>query len=152
MMRKIIVAFLAVLFATSAFAQLPPGKWWRRPEVAQRLELTEDQQSRLDGIFRGAANDLIDLKAELDKQSIALRGELDQPQLNRANIRQIAARLNEARSRKFERELMMLVDMRAVLTDPQWNKMRATLERMAEEKMEGGQQPRAGGMRRRPMK
>ena len=136
MMRKIIVAFLAVLFATSAFAQLPPGKWWRRPEVAQRLELTEDQQSRLDGIFRGAANDLIDLKAELDKQSIALRGELDQPQLNRANIRQIAARLNEARSRKFERELMMLVDMRGVLNDMQWNQMRQAVDRMPNRPMQ----------------
>ena len=145
-MRKLALALLAVLFATSAFAQLPPGKWWRRAEVAQRLELTEEQQSRLDAIFRGTANDLIDLKAALDKESIALRGELDQPQLNRAAIKQIAARLNEARSRKFERELMMLVDMRAVLTDPQWNKMRATLDRMADERMEGA------GPRRRPMK
>src|SRR5438309_7185378 len=98
-MRRLALAAMAVLLTTSAFAQLPPGKWWRRPEVIQRLELTDDQQSRLDVIFRGAANDLIDLKAEMDKQSIALRSELDQAQLNRAAIRQIAVRLNEARSR-----------------------------------------------------
>ena len=29
-------------------ADLPPGKWWRRPEIVQKLELTEDQQNRLD--------------------------------------------------------------------------------------------------------
>ena len=130
-MRRLFLAALAILLTTSAFAQLPPGKWWRRPEIVQQLQLTEDQQFKLDAIWRDEAKDLIDLKAEMDKQSISLRGELDQPTLNRAAIRQIAAKLSEARARRFERELMMLVDMRAVLSDPQWGRMRAELDRIA---------------------
>ncbi len=129
MKRAALFAFF-VLIATSAFAQLPPGKWWRRPEIIQTLALTEDQQDKLDAIFRGAANDLIDTKAEIDKGSIALRGELDKPQLDRNAIRAIAQRINQARSRKFERELMMFADMRAVLTDVQWNHMRNELDRL----------------------
>ena len=139
---------IILLLATSAFAQVPPGKWWKRMEVIQRLELSDDQQSKLDAIFRGAATDLIDLKADMDKLSIALRSELDQPQLNRAAIRQVAQRLNDARSRRFERELMMFVDMRAVLTDAQWNRMRADLDRMAENQGNNGGQP----MRRNPLR
>ena len=151
-MRKLALAALAILITTSAFAQVPPGKWWKRMDVVQRLELTDEQQSKLDAIFRGAASDLIDMRADMDKQAIALRNELDQPQLNRANIRQIAQRLNDARSRKFERELMMFVDMRAVLNDAQWNKMRAELDRMAEGGGNSGQQPmqRRNPMRPRP--
>ena len=38
---------LLLLFATSAFGQLPPGKWWRQPEIIQRLSLTEEQQDKL---------------------------------------------------------------------------------------------------------
>jgi len=148
-MRRPALAVLTLLLTVTAFAQVPPGRWWRRPDIIQRLELTDEQQSRLDAIFRGAATDLIDLKAEMDKQQIALRGELDQPQLNRAAIRQIAVRLNEARSRKFERELMMFVDMRAALTDPQWNRMRVELDRMAEDRAAAQQQP---GMRRNPLR
>ena|SRR5438270_6248593 len=148
-MRRLALAVLTLLLTATAFAQVPPGRWWRRPDIIQRLELTDEQQSRLDAIFRGAATDLIDLKAEMDKQQIALRGELDQPQLNRAAIRQIAVRLNEARSRKFERELMMFVDMRAALTDPQWNRMRVELDRMAEDRAAAQQQP---GMRRNPLR
>jgi len=148
-MRRLALAVLTLLLTATAFAQVPPGRWWRRPDSIQRLELTDEQQSRLDAIFRGAATDLIDLKAEMDKQQIALRGELDQPQLNRAAIRQIAVRLNEARSRKFERELMMFVDMRAALTDPQWNRMRVELDRMAEDRAAAQQQP---GMRRNPLR
>ncbi len=132
MTRGWAVAAFALLLATSAFAgpDLPPGKWWRRPEIVQQLGITEDQQTRLENIFRGAAADLIDLKAEVDKQSVQLRGELDQPVLNRGNIQRIAAKLNEARGHLFERELMMLIDMRGVLTDQQWKQMRAELDRM----------------------
>ena len=131
-MRKriaLLLAAMALVAGTAlAQAQLPPGKWWRRPEVVQQLGLSEDQQNRLEVVFRGAANDLIDLKANVDKANVALRGELDQPQLNRQAIQRDAARLSEARARLFERELMMLVDMRAVLNDQQWERMRRFLD------------------------
>lgn len=127
MRRFLLIAILAC--AVGAQAQLPPGKWWRKPEIVRQLVLSEDQQTRLDQIFRGAANDLIDLRAEVEKQSIALRGELDQRQLNRSAIRAISVRLNDARGKLFEREVMMLVDMRGVLNDEQWNRMRAVLDR-----------------------
>ena len=129
-MKRAAIFALFLLFTTSAFAQLPPGKWWRRPDIVQTLGLTDDQQDRLDAVFRAAANELIDAKAEFDKATIALRGELDKPQLDRNAIRAIAQRINQARSRRFDREVLMLVDMRAVLTDQQWKTMRNELEQL----------------------
>ncbi|HKB79260.1 MAG TPA: periplasmic heavy metal sensor [Thermoanaerobaculia bacterium] len=132
-MRRIAFAALALLSAGGLFAQqLPPGRWWRRPEIVQRLNLSAEQQDRLEAIFRSAAPDLIDLKAQVDKSNIALRGELDRTQLDRAAIVRIAAQLNQSRGKLFERELGMLVDMRSVLTDPQWERMRSELERLQE--------------------
>lgn len=133
MKKTFLIAIVMAAFAASAFAQLPPGKWWRRPDVINRLELSADQQDKLDGIFRASASDLIDLRGAVEKENIALRGELDQPQLNRTNIQHIAGRLNEARGRLFQRELAMLVDMRAVLSDQQWNRMRTELEQLKEQ-------------------
>lgn len=130
-MRRFVFAFVSVLIAGSAFAQqLPPGKWWRRPEIVQTLNLSDEQQDRLEAIFRTSANDLIDLKAEVDKASIALRGELDRPQLDRTAIHRIATHLSDARGRLFDRELTMLVEMRGVLTDQQWNRMRNQLDKL----------------------
>lgn len=146
--RRFFFAAAALLIATAAFAQLPPGRWWRQPRVVQQLGLTDEQQSRLDNIFRGAAGDLIDVRADMEKLTIALRAELDQPQLNRAAIKQIGVRLNEARSRKFERELMMFVDMRAVLNDPQWNRMREFLNQMENDAATRREEEQ--GMRRNP--
>lgn len=129
-MKRGAILISMLFLAVSAFAQVPPGKWWRRPEIIQNLSLTEEQQDRLDAAFRAAANDLIDARAEIDKATVALRGELDKPQLDRSAIRAIAQRINQARSRRFERELMMFADMRSVLSDVQWNKLRGELDRL----------------------
>lgn len=130
-MTKRILILAAILAATlgATAQQLPPGKWWQREAVVQNLQLTNEQQDRLDEIFRAAANDLIDAKGAVEKLQVALRGEIDRPQLRRQEIQRIAARLSEARGRLFEREMLLLVDMRSVLTEEQWRKMRTFLER-----------------------
>jgi Spy/CpxP family protein refolding chaperone len=147
--RVLGIVFVCLTLAGAAFAaDLPPGKWWRRAEIVQALGLSADQQTRLDAIFRSSAADLIDLRGAVEKQNIALRGELDQPQLNRAEIQRAAAKLSEARARLFDRELMMLVDMRAVLTEPQWNRMRSELESrrpLQQERQQQQQFPRRPG-------
>ncbi|HEY8712915.1 MAG TPA: periplasmic heavy metal sensor [Thermoanaerobaculia bacterium] len=128
--RFILCVALALTLATSvSAAPLPPGKWWRRPEFITSLALTNDQQTRLDLIFRMAANELIDLRAEAEKTSIAIRSELDQPQINRDQLRKLAARLSETQGKLFDHELMMLVDMRSVLSDDQWSRLRSELDR-----------------------
>jgi len=136
-----LIPLVAFFVAVSAFAQLPPGRWWRRPEIVQSLNLTDEQQDRLESIFRGSASELIDLRAEIDKANITLRGELDRPQLDRAAIHRIATRLSDARGRLFDRELTMLIEMRGVLTDPQWNRMRNELNRLERQQQQRQMQP-----------
>ena len=144
-MKRLTMALLILALATTAFAQanLPPGKWWRRPEIVQQLNLAEDQQTRLETIFRTAANDLIDLRGEVEKQNITLRGDLDQSQLDRATIRRDAQKLSEARGRLFERELTMLVDMRGVLNDSQWSRMRNELDKLGAQRPKINDRPNA---------
>jgi len=141
--RRFAIAIAALFVASSAFAQaLPPGKWWRRPEIVQSLALSDEQQDRLEGIFRASAPDLIDLKAEVDKANIALRGELDRPALDPPAIHRVATRLSDARGKLFDRELTMLIEMRRVLTEPQWNRMRNELDKLQQQRPQQRAQPR----------
>lgn len=136
--RRVLFAALILLASTIALAQpMPPGKWWQRPEVVKELALTAEQQQKLDDAFRVAADDLIDARGDVEKAQVALRGELDRPQLRRNDIRAIATRLSEARAKLFERELMMLVDMRSVLNESQWDRLRKHLDRMDEQRRPG---------------
>lgn len=148
-MKRLI--FAATLLALTTIVQgqgMPPGKWWQRPEVIQELQLTNEQQNRLDEIFRNAAGDLIDAKGAVEKLQIAIRGELDRPQVRRDELRRIASQLSEARGTLFERELMMLVDMRGVLNEAQWTRMRARLDQARENPRPPQRRP--GPARRRP--
>jgi Spy/CpxP family protein refolding chaperone len=139
MTRRFLIAAVLLAAATLAEAQaLPPGKWWRRDAVVRELGLTSDQQTRLDRVFSGAASQLIDARGDVEKSQIALRAALDERAPARAEIQKIASRLNDARGRLFELELMMLLDMRAVLTEPQWNRMRDFLDRMEEQRRKRG--------------
>jgi Spy/CpxP family protein refolding chaperone len=131
MKRSVLMVAALLLVAAMAEAQrMPPGKWWRRAEVVRELALTTEQQDRLDDVFTAAADELIDAKADVEKLQVALRSEIDRPQLRRAEIQRVVANLNAARGKLFERELMMLVDMRGVLNDTQWNRLRQFLDRM----------------------
>ncbi|MEO8217198.1 MAG: periplasmic heavy metal sensor [Acidobacteriota bacterium] len=131
-MKKMIVTcglLAAMLVPAAARAQnLPPGKWWKRPAVVQHLGLTMAQQDQLDSIFRKRADALIDLRGEIEKGSIALRAELDRPQLDRSAIQAASSRVSEARGKLFDQELMLLVDMRQVLSADQWNRFRTVLD------------------------
>ena len=141
----LLLAATFTLASTAVGQQMPPGKWWRREEVARQLELTRDQQDKLDEVFRNAANGLIDARADVEKLQIALRGELDRVQLRRQELQRVAGQLTLARGKLFERELMMLADMRGILNDEQWNRLRTFLDR-AQERMrprnDGGNQQR----------
>lgn len=139
------VALVAATFVLEA-QQLPPGKWWRREEVVRQLELTRDQQEKLDEVFRRAADDLIDAKASVDKLQVALRGELDRAQLRRQELQRLAAQLTQARGKLFEHELMMLADMRGILNEEQWTRLRHHLDRMQERRPER----RGDGQRQQP--
>ena len=146
-MKKIMFAVLLLLVTASAFAQgpaFPPGKWWRKQEVVNQLALTKEQQSRLDEIFNATATQLVDLKAEVEKRTIELRNDLDRPQVTRQEVQKDAARLSDARAKLFEREILMLVDMRGVLSEDQWSKIR---EFMEDRQQHGGRQ---GGRKMMP--
>ena len=149
----LLMAATLVLSAVAEAQQLPPGKWWRREEVARQLELTSDQQAKLDEVFRAAANGLIDAKAEVEKLQIALRGELDREQLRRQELQRLATQLTQARGKLFERELMMLADMRGILNEEQWSRLRTFLDRAQERMRDRGNNQRQPMQRpnQRPM-
>lgn len=130
--RWIAAAALLLAAAVTNAQQLPPGKWWQRPEVVQELALTSEQRDKLDEIFREAANDLIDAKGGVEKVQIALRGELDRPQIRRQEVMRLAGQLSDARAKLFEREITMLLDMQGVLNNQQWSRLRDHLDRMQE--------------------
>lgn len=62
----------SLCYAQVGLADLPPGKWWTNRRVIQQLELTREQQQKIESIWMEDRKELIDLKAELDKSQLDL--------------------------------------------------------------------------------
>jgi Spy/CpxP family protein refolding chaperone len=101
----------------------PPGIWWHNPDLIQKLNLTADQQKRMDDILQQNRSQLMDLRANLEKQEMLMGPMLavDQPDTNR-----ILAQIDltaQARAELEKANAKMLLGIRNVLTPDQWAKL-----------------------------
>ncbi len=101
----------------------PPGIWWKNRDVIQKLTLTDVQQKKMDDIFQQSRIQLIDVKANLEKQEVTLEPMLaaNPPDTNKV-LAQID-RIAQARAELEKANAKMLLGIRAVLTADQWTKL-----------------------------
>ena len=146
------VGFIAfMIFALGAlaadFMDLPPGRWWKNSDVIRELNLTPDQQKKLDDIMFVHMEKMIDLRAVLDKEELKLKMLLDAPAIVEKQVLDQVDRVLAARDRMHRLRAEMFVKVRTLLTPDQWEKMKfkfkdAVRERF-QRRMQGG--PPEGG-------
>lgn len=149
MKRYVVIAsWIALSAGTPAFAQSSFGKssevaqiksaapslktansgtWWRDPEWVSALNLTSEQQKKMDEIFQQYRLRLVDLNAALQKEELILEPLI-------ANVRpgedgRVLAqidRIAEARAELEKANARMLLAIRQTLTTEQWAKVSAS--------------------------
>lgn len=108
---------------------LPPGMWWERPETVQRLGLSADQVKRIDDIFQKSRLQLVDLKANLEKQNLMLEPLLNANPVDQANAMAQIDKVADARADLEKANAKMLLGIRSVLTPEQWTKLHSREDR-----------------------
>jgi len=102
------------------------GTFWRNPEWIKLLDLSTDQQKRMDEIFQQYRLKLIDLTASLQKEELILEPLLGPnrpaPESEAKILTQID-RIAEARAELEKANSKMLVGILQVLTPDQWSKL-----------------------------
>jgi len=102
----------------------PEGMWWKNPNVVQRLTLTPEQVKKMDGIFQTSRIQLIDLKANVEKQEVMLEPLLSANPLDTAKAQAQIDKVADARADLEKANAKMLLGIRGVLTPDQWTKLR----------------------------
>lgn len=103
----------------------PPGMWWKNPDIIQKLSLSADQQKKMDDIFQQSRLQLIDLKANVEKQEAILEPMLS---ANPPDTNKVLSQIDHVASARAELEkasARMLLGIRGVLTADQWTKLQA---------------------------
>jgi Spy/CpxP family protein refolding chaperone len=103
----------------------PPGRWWDNPEIATKLNLTPDQQKKMDEAFQQSRLNLIDLVAAVQKQEAIMEPLLAADQPDEAKIIAQIDRVAQARADLEKAHARMLLGLRSVLTADQWQKLQA---------------------------
>jgi Spy/CpxP family protein refolding chaperone len=101
----------------------PPGIWWRNPDLIQKLTLTPDQQKRMDDILQQSRLQLVDLRANVEKQELLMEPMLA---ANPPDTNKILAQIDhtaQARAELEKANAKMLLGIRNVLTPDQWSKL-----------------------------
>ncbi len=104
--------------------QVPPGRWWERPRVAEELVLTAEQREQLEAASLSHARELVDLKAAVEKAEIDLRAAADREPFDAKAVRSAFAALQQARMRMETHRFEMLLAVRQVLTARQWERLK----------------------------
>lgn len=101
----------------------PPGMWWKNPDIVQKISLSADQQKRMDDIFQQSRLQLIDLKANVEKQEVMLEPMLS---ANPPDTNKVLGQIDHVASARAELEkanARMLLGIRGVLSADQWTKL-----------------------------
>jgi Spy/CpxP family protein refolding chaperone len=101
------------------------GRWWKNPQMVEKLGVTADQQKKMDDIFQQHRLKLIDVTAAVEREEVTLEPMMaaDQPDETRivAQIDKVA----QARAELEKANARMLLGIRRVLTPDQWKELQA---------------------------
>jgi Spy/CpxP family protein refolding chaperone len=103
---------------------VPGGKWWTRPEMAQRLGLADDQIKKMDEIFLQFRLKSIDLNASVQKEETIMEPLVGVDPPDEAKILAQIDKLAQARAELEKTNARMLLGIRRLLTQEQWKKLK----------------------------
>ena len=128
----------------------PPGIWWHNPDLIQKLTLTPDQQKRMDDILQQSRLQLVDLRANVEKQELLMGPMLA---ANPPDTNKILAQIDhtaQARAELEKANAKMLLGIRNVLTPDQWTKLQTEERENRLMRMRRGDMPGGPGEPRGP--
>jgi len=88
-MKKILLMVVALTFVWSATGMareprlakdrmtIPPVKWWKMPQVAEKLSLTKEETEKLDTMYFEQRSRMIDLRSQLAKNRLEMEQLFD---------------------------------------------------------------------------
>ena len=99
------------------------GKWWNNPSIVEKLQLTDDQRKAMDGILQQHREQLIDLRANLEKAELALEPLMRDDQPNESATFQQIDKVAQARAELEKANARFLFALRSKLTPDQWKQV-----------------------------
>ena len=99
--------------------------WWRNSEIAQQINLNDQQKQQLKQIFSSHRPNLVELRTNVEAEEKKLAGLLDQDQPQQEQVLAEVSQLQSARNALEKEFTVMALAFRGVLTPDQWKQLRS---------------------------
>ena len=139
-MKKVLMMVVVLAIAgplAAAEFDLPPGKWWENPRVAEKIGLTEEQQGEIREVVYAHARRMIDLKADVDRSGLDLKEAVDRDDFDPDAVRSAHGEFQSARHKLENERFEMLLAVRQLISTEQWKSLQEIRRRFQEQR--GGQ-------------
>ena len=117
----------AIVLAVPAVASAQ-GRWWQSDRFQKEPGLTQEQITRIEGIYQSATPLLRAQKEAFDRREEKLSKVIADPKSDEAMVVQATDRLEAARNEMGRTRTLMIFRIRRVLTDEQHVKLNAMHE------------------------
>ncbi len=104
---------------------LPPGIWWKNPELTARIGLSAEQQKRIEDTFLQSRIQLIHLHASIEEEQVKLEPLLGTNPIDQGKALAQINKVADLRADMEKANAKMLLSIRGVLTADQWTKLQA---------------------------
>ena len=103
---------------------LPSGKWWKMPQVEEKLSLTKEEQEKMDSMYLEYRRQMIDLRSQVQKERLDMEQLLDSETLNAPACMERFKKLQEAQNKVSTERFKMLVQVRELLGLDRFQKLK----------------------------
>ena len=124
---------------------MPPGKWWKSPQVADKLRLTQEEKEKLDTMFLEHRHQMIDLDANVAKERLELEYLLDSSNFDSAACMERFKKLQEAHVNAATERFKFLVQVRQLLGLERFQQLKAEFQKHRKKKRQSGRRPSRPG-------
>jgi periplasmic protein CpxP/Spy len=120
------------------------GRWWNNPKIVEKLNLTDDQRKAMDAIYQQHREQLIDLRAAVEKAEVGMEPMLSTDQPNESAVLAQIDKVAQARAELEKANARFLFELRSKLKPDQWKQVqeyRQNREEMRRQWRGGGRGP-----------
>jgi Spy/CpxP family protein refolding chaperone len=135
MMKRILIGILACsAVITGSFQahadEVTPGRWWRNPNIARDIGISEKEMQALDDLFNKNRNALIDLKAGMEKERLKLEDILNKEPLNESAAMAQFKRVDAYREKLSAERFKFILGVRKIIGSERFHTLMGKFEEM----------------------
>ena len=148
-MKKVILMTVVFFFALSGMSlagdprtgkdrmALPPVKWWKIPQVAEKLSLTKEEKQKLDTLYYDQRSRIIDLRSQAAKNRLELEQLFNKEPFDSAACLNSFKKSQEARNIIGIERFKFLLKVREILGNERFQTLRGEFKQFREKRKIG---------------